>query len=109
MNSNEIFDLLLKACVIPLKEKFLLSLENFENRGDEILQILESKIKDKKNEYLSQILLYFFEMSHIYLENYFKSKLEKKAEKNLLEKEPLVIFKKSLDLLSNFNKNKSKI
>ena len=49
--------------------------------------VLEKKIKEKKNEYLSQILLYYFEkISYIYLDNYFKSKPQKKDEKNLLEK-----------------------
>ena len=110
LNSNEIFDLLFKGFFIPLKEKILLSIEKFENRIDEILLILEDKIKEKKNEYLSQILLYYYEkMSHIYFDNYFKSKCLKKNEKNLLEKEPLDVFKKCLDLLSKFNSSKSKI
>ena len=110
LNSNEILDLLLKGCIIPLKEKLLASVEKFENRGDEILLILESKVKEKKNEYFSQILLYYFEkMSHIYLDNYFKSKVQQKNEKNLLEKEPLDVFKKCLDLLSKLTSSKSKI
>ena len=74
--ANEIFDLLLKGCVSPLKEKMKTSIENFENRGDQILIEIEKKIKEKKNEYLSQILLYYFEkVSYIYLDNYFKSKV----------------------------------
>jgi len=108
--SNEIFDLLLKGFVIPLKDKILASIEKFENRVEEILLIMENKIKEKKNEYLSQILLYYFEkIFHIYLENYFKSKIEKKNEKNLLELEPLKVFEKCLDLLSKFDLNGSKI
>ena len=110
LNSNEILDLLLKGFVIPLKEKILPSIEKFEGRGDEILLLLENKVKEKKNEYLSQILLYYFEkLFYIYLENYFKSKVQKKDEKNLLENEPLAVFKKCLDLLSKFTSSKSKI
>ena len=109
LKSNEIFDLLLKGFAIPLKEKLLISVDKFEKRGDEILLVLENKIKEKENDYLSQILLYYFEkISHIYLDNYFKSKIEKN-EKNLLENEPLTVFKKCMEFLSNFNLSKSKI
>ena len=108
--ANEIFDLLLKGFVSTQKEKIKTSIENFENRSDQILIEMEKKIKDKKNEYLSQIILYYFEkVSYIYFENYFKSKVEKNKGKNLLEKEPLEVFKKCLELLSKFNSSKSKI
>lgn len=110
LKSNEIFDLLFKGFVIPFKDKFLSLIEKYENRTDEILVLLENKIKDKKNEYLSQILLYYFEkLTHIYLDNYFKSKVDKKNEKNLFEKKPLNVFKKCLSLLSILNESKSKI
>ena len=67
LKSNEIFDLLFKGFVIPFKDKFLSLIEKYENRTDEILVLLENKIKDKKNEYLSQILLYYFEKTYSYL------------------------------------------
>lgn len=110
INSNDIFELLLKGNIATSKGKLLTSIEKFDSRGEEILLTLENKIKDKKNEYLSQILLYYFEkLSHIYLDNYFKSKIEKKDDKNLLEKEPLDVFIKCFDLLSKYTLNKSKI
>ena len=113
LNSNMILDLLLKGFIAIMKDKIIPSIEKFENRGDEILIIIENKIKDQKNEYLSLIFLYYFEkLFHIYLDNYFKSKLEKKSDKNdknLLEKEPLTVFTKCLDLLSKIPTSKSKI
>ena len=110
LNSNEIFEILLKTYVIPLKEKFFASIDKFETKGDLILIILENKIKEEKNEYLSQILLYFFEkMSYIYIYNYFKSKVQKKDDKNLLDGEPLTIFKNCLELLSKLSSSESKI
>ena len=109
-NSNEIFNILLKGFIICSKGKLLTSIEKFENRNDEILILLEKKIKENKNEYLSHILMYYFEkMSQIYLDNYFKSKTDKKEEKNLLEKEPLDVFKKCIDLLSKNASSGSKI
>jgi hypothetical protein len=48
VNSNEIFDLLFKGFVNPSKDKFLSAVEKFENKGDEILLVLENKVKDKK-------------------------------------------------------------
>ena len=107
--SNDIFDLLLKGYVFPEKEKLLPSLEKFENKEDEILKVLENKIKEKNNEYLSQILLYYFEkIFNIYFNNYFKSKPQNK-EKILFEKEPLKVFEKCLELLSKFISSNSLI
>ena len=105
-DSNEIFDLLIKNYINPLKEM----LPKIENKGDEILLLIENKIKDKKNEYLSQILLYYFEkITYIYFENYLKIKKDKKDEENIFEKDPLTIFKTCLSSLSDFHSSKSRI
>ena len=110
LNSNRIFDVLFQGFVSPSKEKMLDSISNFENRKDEILLFLEEKISYKKNGYISQILLYYFEkICHIYLDNYFKSKIDNKNEKNLLENQPLEVFKKCSILSSKFNESNSKI
>ena len=117
LNSNEIFDLLFKGIVNPSKENFLISVEKFYNKGDELLLVLENKIKEKKNEYLSQILLYFFEkISLIYFDNYFKkdkknekSEKREKSEKILFEDEPFNVFEKCLSLLSKLSSSRSKI
>ena len=108
--ANEIFDLLLKGCVVPSKDKMLNSIIKLEDIPNQFLLDIEDKIKENKNEYFSQIILYYFEkVSYIYLENYFKSKTEKKNEKNLLEKEPLDVFKKCMELLSGYFSSKSEI
>ena len=108
LNLNMILSLLLKGFIISTKDKMLNSIENFESRKDEILIFIENKIKDKKNEYLSQIFLYYFEkISHIFIDNYFKTK--NKNEKNFLEKEPLTVFSKCLELLIKISSSKSEI
>ena len=110
LNSNKIFDILFQGFVSPSKERMLTSIGNYENRKDEILLFLDKKVSDKKNEYISQILLYYFEkISHIYLDNYFKNKTDKKNENNLLEKQPLEVFNKCLALLSGLNESNSAI
>ena len=108
--SNQIFDILLRGKINPNKGKFLVSLENFKDKGDDIVLVIENAIKNKKKEYISHIMMYYFEkLSHVYLDNYFKSKIEKKNEKNLLEKEPLDIFKNCLNFLSDLNNINIKI
>jgi len=110
INSNEIFDLLLKGLIIPSKTKFLETIKKLENKGDEILLVIEKIIRGNNCGYLSQILLYYFEnISHSYFENYFKIK-KKEDEKNLLfEKEPLDAFNICYGLLSQYSSCKSKI
>ena len=65
INSNEIFDLLLKGIIIPSKTKFLDSINKLESKGDDIFLLIEKIIKGNNSGYLSQILQYYFEkVSH---------------------------------------------
>ena len=112
LNSYEIIKIILKGCFNTSKEKFFGSIDNFENKTDKILLVIEQKIsEEEKNEYVSQIFLYYFEkLSHIFFENYFKTMPEiKEKEKNLIENGPLKIFQKCFELLSKINTSKSKI
>ena len=110
INSNEIFDLLLKGIIIPSKTKFLDSINKLESKGDDIFLLIEKIIKGNNSGYLSQILLYYFEkVSHSYFENYFKIKKKEDEQNFLLEKGTLEVLNKCCDLLSQYSSSTSRI
>ena len=106
--SNEIFQILLKSMIIPIKGKFIKTITNILADTGEIGKIIENILKNEnENNYftLFETLIYFFEKnSHIYLENIFNDKT-----KILLEEEPLDVFKKTIEYLKDYLNHKEKI
>ena len=111
-NINDILNLLFKSLIKPAKDKkgnldkFKNTKNNLLNDKNDILNIIENELEKNPNKIsFSETLLYFFEKnSHIYLTNVINS-----PKNNLLEGDPLEIFKDSVSFLNNLIKNSDKL
>jgi len=107
-SSGDIFQILFKLLIIPVKDKYLNTINNLLYDKSEIGKIIENVLKDEnENNHLalSETLIYFFEKnSHVYLNNIFKEK-----PKILLEGQPLDVFKAAIEYLKNYLNYKEKI
>lgn len=114
-NSINIFQILLKDLIKPVKEQFAKSIDNISNDKSQIIQIMENILNNKnENNYfaLTETLLYFFEKNSLtYLNKILKDfwKINNKKENITLddEKEPLNVFKKCIINLDEYNDKNS--
>jgi len=103
--SNNIFQILLKQ-YIKVKKEFKKTLKNILDGKEQIIKVIENNLLDSQQDNylaLKETLLYFFEKnSFIYLKNVLYH------GKELLEKQPMDIFKECIDFLEIIKKRNNK-